>query len=270
MKEKIAPVVNIFPDASPHAHGERLKAAVGVYDLVISSKKYHPPIWKSVYGYDNPCIFVPHGYIPSLHLRHAMSENYSHDVVLIATARSEYFNLMRDLVGSLGPGVRLAICGSGWERQNMGGLGIDVGPEKHGQAYVEWLRRAKITLSPIQTSVNVGSTVHQGDEVTTRTFQCAAAYTFFIHRRTAEVKTYYDEATEVPMYDNPAELADQIRYYLAHDEKRKTMAAAAHARAVPAYSLDAKAAEIRPWLERVIKRQLLSRPAASASGESLR
>jgi hypothetical protein len=41
---------NVYPDASPHAHGEAHREAVGAYDVVISTKIYQPRVWKSVYG----------------------------------------------------------------------------------------------------------------------------------------------------------------------------------------------------------------------------
>src|SRR5690349_5487433 len=60
--------VNVFPDCSPHAHGALLHEAVGEYELIISTKSYHPPNWSTVYGYANSCSFVPHGYEPKVHL----------------------------------------------------------------------------------------------------------------------------------------------------------------------------------------------------------
>ena len=60
--------VNIFPDVSPHAHGPALQAAIGAYDLVISTKPFHPAGWASIYGYSNRCVCVPHGYDPAVHL----------------------------------------------------------------------------------------------------------------------------------------------------------------------------------------------------------
>src|SRR5205823_14537939 len=35
-------LVKIYPDSSPHAHGERHRKAVGEYALVISTKPFHP------------------------------------------------------------------------------------------------------------------------------------------------------------------------------------------------------------------------------------
>ena len=50
MKELGSTVVCVYPDCSPHAHGKAHRVAVGQYDLVISTKSYHPRLWKELYG----------------------------------------------------------------------------------------------------------------------------------------------------------------------------------------------------------------------------
>ena len=59
--------VNVFPDHSPHAYGRALREAIGEYDLVVSTKPFHPGGWQHVYGYRNTCVCVPHGYDPAMH-----------------------------------------------------------------------------------------------------------------------------------------------------------------------------------------------------------
>ena len=59
--------VNVFPDPSPHAFGKTLHEAMGEYDLVVSTKPFHPPGWTSIYGYRNRCVCVQHGYDPAVH-----------------------------------------------------------------------------------------------------------------------------------------------------------------------------------------------------------
>ncbi|HKT54691.1 MAG TPA: glycosyltransferase, partial [Caulobacteraceae bacterium] len=90
-----------------------------------------------------------------------------------------------------------------------------------------------------------------GEVDTARTYELAAAFCFFIHRRTPLLSTLYDEGREVPMFDDAAELAAKINHYLRHEDQRAAMAAATHRRAVPAHSFDARADEMMSWLNRL-------------------
>lgn len=40
MRRSGIPVINVFPDHSPHAYGRRLQEAMGCYDLVLSTKPF--------------------------------------------------------------------------------------------------------------------------------------------------------------------------------------------------------------------------------------
>jgi len=238
--------INVYPDCSPHHQGETVKRALGGYDLVVSTKVYHPQHWATTYGYHNPCIFVPQGYDPILHLRSSAPTNPRFDVILVATWRFEYGRLMRELAKYLADAsVTVAIGGHGWAREwsNLPAHWVYLGA-RAGQAYVEALRTARICIAPLTRKVTVEGMSQLGDVDTTRTYELAAAHCFFIHRRTDYAKTLYNEATEVPMFDSGDELARHVRYYLAHPEERAAMAAAAHRRAVPAYSMDERATEI--------------------------
>ncbi|MCC6739673.1 MAG: hypothetical protein IT452_11570, partial [Planctomycetia bacterium] len=61
LKKAGVATVNVYPDCSPHSSGVTHRSAVGEYDLVLSTKPFHPARWKDVYGYDNACEFVPQG-----------------------------------------------------------------------------------------------------------------------------------------------------------------------------------------------------------------
>ena len=82
--------VNVFPDCSPHAHGNALRKAMGEYDFVISTKPFHPSGWQSIYGYRNNCECVPHGYDPAVHYWPDIPINQDLDIVLAATWRLQY------------------------------------------------------------------------------------------------------------------------------------------------------------------------------------
>jgi spore maturation protein CgeB len=238
--------VNIYPDYSPHAYGTRHRRAIAEYDLVISTKPFHPRLWNTLYGYDNPCVFVPHGYDPHVHLDASEPVEYGYDIGMIATWRLEYGELMTKLAACLGDsGITVGIGGSGWQERSSlyPETWSFVGPIS-GRGYIEWLRGARICLAPVNRHVVINGQRQPGDEDTTRTYELAAGKCFFLHRRTDYVQTVYDEKIEVPMYDSPEELAELIRRFLPSEQERRRFADAAHRRAVPAYSIDARAAEV--------------------------
>lgn len=248
-------VVNVFPDYSPQVYGNQLKESMGYYDLVISTKPFHPRIWKSVYGYDNDCVCVPHGYDPSIHLWNKPVCSPIFDLALCATWRPEYHELMISLSRALEPlTCSVAIAGNGWQDRmcdlpkNWQYFGV-----KTGVAYGEFLRSAKICISPVNRDVVINSVRQPGDEDTTRTYELAAAYCFFLHQRTDFVSTIFDENTEVPFWDDSLELANLVKKFLPLDIKRSEMAARAHERAVPAYSIPYRALQIYTYLDDLFK-----------------
>ncbi|MEO6222363.1 MAG: glycosyltransferase, partial [Vicinamibacterales bacterium] len=238
--------VNVFPDYSPHAYGAQLKAAMGEYDLVVSTKPFHPAGWKSIYAYDNRCVFVPHGYDPGVHLWTLPSTAHDFDVLLAATWRRQYQDVMQSLsVALAGRSLRVGIVGSGWtERRHELPGDWHVAPAVTGRAYGEWLRRGRIVIAPVHREVIVDGVRQPGDEDTIRTYELAAMSCFFLHRRTPYVQTLYDERTEVPMWDNAEELAQLVLQYLPLEKERGLMAARAHARAVPAHSFTNRAMQV--------------------------
>jgi len=237
--------VNVYPDYSPHAYGAAHRKAVGSYDLVISTKPFHPEHWLPTYGYHNRCVFVPQGYDPNLHFFAEPPKQSDFDVVMVATYRPEYGRLATELANALrDPRVRVAIGGYGWEAARASLPRHWEFPGKvSGRGYVALLRQGKICIAPLNREVMIDGRRQPGDVDTTRTYELAAAHCFFIHRQTDYARTLYSE-NEVPMYDTAEQLAQLIHHHLAHPEERAAMAASAHRRAVPAYALDARAARI--------------------------
>ena len=121
-----------------------------------------------------------------------------------------------------------------------------------GRAYGQFLRRGKIAVAPLNTEVLINGVSQPGDQDTTRTYELAAANCFFLHKRTPFARGTYDECKEVPMWDSATELAEQVRHYLPLEHERllelahggEVQAPAAHARAVPAYSIPSRARQI--------------------------
>lgn len=238
--------VNVFPDFSPHAHGRQLREAIGVYDLVVSAKPFHPEHWRDTYGYRNRCVFVPHGYDPAVHQWSESTEKPDLDVVMAASWRPQYERLMVELAAMIGESVAsVSLAGNGWaDRRRLFPAHWQFPGGLHGRSYGEFLRRGRIVVAPVHTEVVIDGARQPGDQDTTRTYELAAAGCFFLHRRTPYARTVYDEASEVPMWDDARELAALIRHYLPLEDKRRQMAAAAHRRAVPAYSIPSRALSV--------------------------
>jgi len=255
------PVINVFPDLSPHAHGRRLKEALGLYDLVISTKPIHPALWTSVYGYSNHCVCVPHGYDPQVHMWDAPCGTHEYDVTLCCTWRPEYHRLMCDFAEALqNPGITVAIAGAGWlsRRKELPRQWRFLEPLT-GRAYGEFLRSGKVAIAPINREMMINGVRQPGDEDTTRTYELAAAYCAFLHQRSEFVATIYDEQTEVPLWRDAEELAALVRRWVPDEAGRRLIAARAHARAVPEYSIPERAKSVLQHVRALIQKNTASK-----------
>lgn len=250
------PSINVFPDFSPHAYGASLRVAMGRYDLVISTKPWHPRHWQAVYGYENVCVCVPHGYDPQLHLWDQVPPADRYDVALCATWRPEYHRLMVEFARTLSDArVSVAIGGNGWHQHRRDfPVHWSFGGPIVGRAYGEFLRSARIVIAPVNREVVIRGVRQPGDEDTTRTYELAAAHCFFLHQRTDFVQTVYNEASEVPMWSDAGALVALVRRWLPDHEGRKAMAICAHARAVPAYSIPERAKLVLALIENLLRK----------------
>ena len=245
--------VNYFPDLSPFAHGKSLARALGAYNLVVSTKESHPALWRTQFNFHNECIYVSHGYDPKTHL---VDQPYDPDapvdLCLVATWREEYGELIQEMVQFLGnQNLSVVVAGYGWEqRQSKLGHRIRASPPVYGQSYIRLLRSSKIVIAPMTMEpARLHSTWVPAERETTRSFQLAAANSFFLHRRTEKIAELYDEVNEVPLWSDAKELAELVLKYLAAPAERARLARNAHRRAVPAYSYDARAAELITHLQ---------------------
>jgi glycosyltransferase involved in cell wall biosynthesis len=244
--------VNIFPDYSPHAYGLQLKKAIGVYDLVISTKPFHMKNWLKTYGYKNECVFVPHGYDTKVHLWTDPPKIQNIDIIMAASWRDQYEKFLVKLANNLGNlNFSVSIAGSGWSK-------VSSKFPKHwkfpgplyGRAYGEFIRSGKVVIAPVHSEVRIRGQIQPGDEDTTRTYELASAGCFFLHQRTTYVSNVYDEQNEVPLWSDGDELGRLIQKYLPLESRRREMALAAHQRAVPSYSVEARSLEALEYIQK--------------------
>ncbi len=119
-----------------------------------------------------------------------------------------------------------------------------MGRPLYGMEYPAGLCAAKIALGLL---LEKRAYNFSGDLTTSRTFNIPATGTFMLHQRTDEVLEHYEEGKEFECFETAAELAEKIKFYLAHPEKRRALAEAGYRRCVPAYSQDSRVRVIIDW-----------------------
>ena len=148
----------------------------------------------------------------------------SHDVVFVGTGFIERVNLLR---GVNWDGIDLGLYGA-WDL-----LGSRNRLRKHvcggvtpNEVTAQLYRQAKIGLNLHRTSIGYGRKVEHvkgAESMNPRCYELAATGTFFISDGRAEVREVFGDA--VPTFDTPQQLEELIRYWLAHDEERRLVAA---------------------------------------------
>lgn len=81
------------------------------------------------------------------------------------------------------------------------------------------------------TAININQTsLQMRDAVNQRVFDCPAAGGFVITDNQPDLHDHFDVAREMVTYESLAELCNKVRYYLQHDEERRSIAERARAR----------------------------------------
>lgn len=244
-----ARLYNYYPDTSAFSHGPLLAQTLPLYDCVFYTK----PFWDRDVRSRIPLRrteFLRHGYDPEVHrpakLSATAARRYACDVGLIATHMPHKERTL-DALLRLRPDLDLRIWGNGWERATSAAVRAHVvGQPLNGTTYAEAIGAIRINLGIMSGRV-AGSS--QGDEVTTRTFEIPACGGFMLHERTSELAELFEEDREVVCYGSVEELAQKIDHYLADPAARARIAAAGHARCVPAYSYDERMRALLAWHE---------------------
>ena len=90
--------------------------------------------------------------------------------------------------------------------------------------YVRVLQTSKITLN-----------FSMSGQLKGRVFEALHCGALLMEIDGTEITRYFRPGIEYVVYRDPADLADKIRYYLAHEEERAQIAAQGHDRAVQCY-----------------------------------
>jgi spore maturation protein CgeB len=235
--------VNYYPDVE-FEHAGMNRDLLAAYDVIATTKSFHLPYLHEALG-DGSYALVHHGFSPLAHrIVHAPrdEDDYRYDVLYAGNASPYKFRWLLGVAEAL-PGLRMAVIGHRWSDLARGTAleRFVQGTYFVGDYYAELIGASRINIA-----LHSGPVTTPGweDAVSTRTFEIPACGGFMLHIDNPEVRTLFDVPAEIDTFSTPAGLVEKIGYYLAHPAERRAIAERGHARAVPAYAMDARAAEI--------------------------
>lgn len=236
--------VNVYPDVSVLAHGRYLPRTLPEYDWIFHTKQYGVADLERLLGIRHASHF-PHAYDPDVHRPVALDEAdraaYACDVSFIGTWSPKKAQLLESLRRAL-PAVRLRVWGGQWQRSRAALNGSIEGRKVEGLEYAKALLASRVNIA-ILSEVRKGAS--SGDQTTARTFQVPATGAFMLHERTAELLQFFDEGKECACFGSAEELVEKTRYFLAHDDHRRAIAAAGCSRVRgDGHSVDGRVGEI--------------------------
>jgi spore maturation protein CgeB len=245
--------VNFYPDVS-FAHPGLTETALCAYDLFATTKSFHLG-WLGARLPEDRIGFVHHGYVDQIHMPIDTPETeaeFDWDICYIGN-HSAYKQAWMEAVCAAFPDLRIAIAGHRW-------LGIDA-PKLSNAALLpphsnhDFSRLASRSRVNLAFHFGIASSDGWEDNVSTRSFELPACRAFMLHIDNDEVRGLYDVGREIDVFADAQQLVERISFYLEHPEQRHAMADAAYHRAVPAYSLSSRAAELMGLIEARLSRQ---------------
>jgi spore maturation protein CgeB len=120
------------------------------------------------------------------------------------------------------------IWGPGWEASRVSSLVRDdsVFDEK---TFLKIAAASKINLN-LHSATHIAGVDPDGDYLNPRVFELAASGAFQLTDRRSDLPSTLVEGSEIATFSHIGELRERVEYYLAHDEERARIAAAARKR----------------------------------------
>jgi len=213
---------------APHNHSTYFKKCLPLYDLVFTAKSYNAlPDELPKLG-ARRVVFVDQAYDVCAHRPMEVSQKdkdkFGADVGFIGTFEKDRAMKMLHLAKN---GIMVRIWGNNWESwmKKYPNLQVENQP-LYGDEYALAISATKINLCFLR-KIN-------RDLQTSRTFEIPACEGFMLAERTREHLRLFEEGQEAEFFDNDdlQELLAKVQYYLAHEDKRKTIAQAGRKRCV--------------------------------------
>ena len=227
LKRNNALIIHYTPDPAIVFHKTRHFAdSIPKYDVLITTKKYEIEKYKE-YGAKN-VIFVHQGYDPNIfkpyEVERELARKLESDVCFVGHTEPHYYYRLKAVSHVVN---NLAVWGEQWPRKTLFHPWLKKAYRGGGIWHIEYAKAiccAKIGLGFLSKLAP--------EQSTTRTFEIPACGTFLLAERTNEHLELFEEGKEAEFFSSDEELIDKVKYYLAHDDERKQIAAAGRARCI--------------------------------------
>ncbi len=214
------------------------------YDWCLVPEKFRLPDYVAM---DARPLYCQEAANPDIYRPYDVPQEF--DVAFIGQAYGDRPDYIRHL---LGEGLDVRVWGPGWQRLAPPTLArrawragrrllgrpstplpplpaAILGEPLSDEAMVQMYSRARINLG-----FSTCGETHRGAErivqVRLRDFEVPMSGGFYLVEYMEELEEFYEIGREIACYDGPQDLADKIRYYLAHDEEREAIRQAGRAR----------------------------------------
>lgn len=217
-------ILHYTPDPAIVFHKTRhFIQSIPEYDVLITTKTYELQKYKehgaktvlfTEQGFD-PYIFHPYE-IDDVTMKALRS-----DVCFIGHCEQHYYDAVKTVANTIDD---VAVWGK-WGRKNIFHPWLKRVYRGDGiwrEDYAKALCCAKIALGLLSKLAP--------DKSTTRTYEITACGTFMLAERTDEHRELFEEGKEAEFFSSDEELVDKVKYYLAHDDERRRIAAAGRER----------------------------------------
>lgn len=218
-----ARVLHYTPDAQFVIQRSRhFLASIPLYDVFVTTKEWEVDAYKQAGA--KRVLLTYQGYDSRFYPRAVSDQErtqYASDVCFIGHTQPHYAQRLKALSTI---GIQLRIWGNAWPayaKRHPWARGL-VNSGLWGESYPVALSCAKIGLGLLGK--------HIPETSTTRSFEIPATGTFLLAERTALHQQLFEEGKEAEFFSSDDEMIDKVKFYLAHDEARRRIAAAGRAR----------------------------------------
>lgn len=218
-------IVSYSPDnmALRHNQSQQYLKCIPLYDFIFTNKSYILAEMKKL-GAKN-IQFVNNSYEDSFHYPRSLTieeiQSLGGDVGFVGAWEKERYRSMLYLAEN---GIKVRVFGGGdWMKYKTVNPNLKIEDYGlHSEDYSKSFRAFKISLCFLR-KINF-------DQQTTRSLEIPACGGFMMAERTDEHLSLFEEGKEAVFFTSNEELLEKCKYYLQHDEQRKTIAEAGRKR----------------------------------------